>query len=537
MLNQEKEKNLIRRKFLQNHNGGFKCLAISNDGRILVTGSDDTTVRVWDCYDKRSIVCYDAHTSSVYSVAINRDSSFAVSGSMDKSVIMWDLRRHLIRCVFDGHYGGVFCVGFSLYENFVVSGCLKGEFRIWNVKDKSLFKMFKVDGPVYCLAVSQINELFLGSSNRLIKWDLNSFQLITSIQAHKSSIKSITLTKLCKFVITSSNDHIINIWILPSLRFHKSLIGHQAAITAISITADDRQLVSIANDKKIIIFSMIQLSKIYEFYIKADFIYDLKCIGDWIITASCEGRIGFTRLSTRMTSHLISLKTFEVSGSHEAGNLIAYYNQNNIFVWESDKEEIKLEGHMNPVKAVCFFPSMTKLISASAGFKLNLIIWNINSKSIVKILDGHKNTVNCVHVSNDELNAVSGSIDSIVIYWDLATMTKVAEFKGHQGVIFAVKISNNKSFAVSTGEDKKVVVWDITKKCRFAVFGNHLDYVFKLWICEDNEFVVSADFSDGIRVWSALHQREIFNDENKSELKEWLDNNMVLKNQFSRFIF
>ena len=116
-------------------------------------------------------------------------------------------------------------------------------------------------------------------------------------------------------------------------------------------------------------------------------------------------------------------------------------------------------------------------------------------------------------------------------------MTKVAEFKGHQGVIFAVKISNNKSFAVSTGEDKKVVVWDITKKCRFAVFGNHLDYVFKLWICEDNEFVVSADFSDGIRVWSALHQREIFNDENKSELKEWLDNNMVLKNQFSRFIF
>ena len=116
-------------------------------------------------------------------------------------------------------------------------------------------------------------------------------------------------------------------------------------------------------------------------------------------------------------------------------------------------------------------------------------------------------------------------------------MKKVAEFKGHQGAVYSVKIANNQNFVVSGGEDKKVMVWDIKKKCRFAVFDKHLDYVFKVLVCDDDEFVVSADFSDGIRVWSISDQRQILSAENNDKLKEWLEKNIIIKDQFSRFIF
>ena len=83
----EKKMNLMRNKFLLTHNGGFLCEAISNDGKILVTGSQDTTVRVWDILARKQISCYVHHTGDVKCVIISSDSTVAFSGSSDRTLI------------------------------------------------------------------------------------------------------------------------------------------------------------------------------------------------------------------------------------------------------------------------------------------------------------------------------------------------------------------------------------------------------------------------------------------------------------------
>ena len=55
------KRNLIEIKFLKTHSGEIKCFDISNDGKFVLTGSNDTVVRVWDFVERKQISCFFGH--------------------------------------------------------------------------------------------------------------------------------------------------------------------------------------------------------------------------------------------------------------------------------------------------------------------------------------------------------------------------------------------------------------------------------------------------------------------------------------------
>ncbi|MBN9524485.1 PQQ-binding-like beta-propeller repeat protein, partial [bacterium] len=69
-----------------------RCMAFSPDGRWLVTGAEDRSVRVWDAATGRAVRRFDGHLGSVEQVAITPDGRHAVSAGDDGAVFVWDLR-------------------------------------------------------------------------------------------------------------------------------------------------------------------------------------------------------------------------------------------------------------------------------------------------------------------------------------------------------------------------------------------------------------------------------------------------------------
>jgi WD40 repeat protein len=73
------------------HSGDIKDLAVSGDGRIAASGSRDRTVGVWDARTAASIHRLTSHDSEVSSVSLNADGTMLASAGDDGTVILWDL--------------------------------------------------------------------------------------------------------------------------------------------------------------------------------------------------------------------------------------------------------------------------------------------------------------------------------------------------------------------------------------------------------------------------------------------------------------
>jgi WD40 repeat protein len=88
---------------LEGHSDLVLSVAISPDGRLLVSGSYDKTVRLWETATGRLQQTLEGHTDGVMSLA---------SGSYDKIVRLWDTATGRLQQTLEGHTDVVVSVAF-----------------------------------------------------------------------------------------------------------------------------------------------------------------------------------------------------------------------------------------------------------------------------------------------------------------------------------------------------------------------------------------------------------------------------------------
>ncbi|KAG8939910.1 hypothetical protein FRC03_005911 [Tulasnella sp. 419] len=126
---------LIRK--LEGHNGTVYSVAFSYDSTMIVSGSYDKTVCIWDAVTGSPIRKLEGHIGGVISVAFSHDSTMIVSGSFDKTVCIWDaVTGSLIRKL-EVHHDDVKFVAFSADGSYVVAYIYEGVNYMWSIADPS----------------------------------------------------------------------------------------------------------------------------------------------------------------------------------------------------------------------------------------------------------------------------------------------------------------------------------------------------------------------------------------------------------------
>ena len=116
----------------------------AQDDSILASGSDDTSVKLWDVKsrDSRPIMSFEEAKDGVSAIVV--DDGSVISGSVDGRVRTYDLRMG--RVTVDVMPGAVTSLDLSRDGRTVLVGCLDGRIRMMDRTDGTCLRAFPEEG-------------------------------------------------------------------------------------------------------------------------------------------------------------------------------------------------------------------------------------------------------------------------------------------------------------------------------------------------------------------------------------------------------
>ena len=148
------------------HSVSINSAAWSPDGTRIVSGGDDSTVRIWDAQTGESVGKYDGHIGYINSAAWSPDGTRIVSGGSDSTVRIWDAQTGESVGKYEGHSGTIRSVAWSPDGKRIVSGGYDSTVRIWDAQTgESVGKYEWHSGTIWSVAWSPDGTRIVSGGN------------------------------------------------------------------------------------------------------------------------------------------------------------------------------------------------------------------------------------------------------------------------------------------------------------------------------------------------------------------------------------
>ncbi|KAJ2933545.1 hypothetical protein H1R20_g3565, partial [Candolleomyces eurysporus] len=237
---------------LLGHRGDINSVAISPDGKLIVSGSDDETIRVWDAETGMQVgESLEGHERLVLSVAFSRDGKRIVSGSGDSTIRIWDAETGMqVGDPLQGHRGSVLFVAISPDGKRIVSGSRDEPIWIWDAETgEQVGELLQEQTySVVSVAISpdgkRIFSCYTDDTIRI--WDAETgTQVGEPLQGHSDDVKSVAISPDGKHIVSGSDDRTIRIWDLETgNQVGEPLRGHTGLVLSVVISPDGKRIVS-----------------------------------------------------------------------------------------------------------------------------------------------------------------------------------------------------------------------------------------------------------------------------------------------------
>eukprot|EP01104_Vermistella_antarctica_P008364 TRINITY_DN2087_c1_g1_i1.p1 TRINITY_DN2087_c1_g1~~TRINITY_DN2087_c1_g1_i1.p1 ORF type:complete len:655 (+),score=160.78 TRINITY_DN2087_c1_g1_i1:295-2259(+) len=199
------------------HSGPVYATSFSPDGQFLVSGSADSTARLWSMDTGSALVAYKGHTYPVWDVAFSPAGYYFVTASHDRTARLWSTDQPLPLRIFAGHFSDVDCVAWHPNGNYVATGSSDKTVRIWDVASGECMRILTGHtGAVYTIAISPDGKTIAsgGDDNHIMLWDVGSGRRINRLSGHSGTIWSLSFSKEREGALLASGsaDNTVRVW-------------------------------------------------------------------------------------------------------------------------------------------------------------------------------------------------------------------------------------------------------------------------------------------------------------------------------------
>ncbi|XP_042221983.1 WD repeat-containing protein 86-like isoform X2 [Homarus americanus] len=215
------------------HTGGINCMSLSEDSSLLVTGSDDKTVRMWSTKTEpiEDLGVLEGHTSFIQCAVVY--DTYVITGSKDTTIKRWDMASADCEFTYEGHTGRInrlICTG-----EFIFSTSHDKTARAW------LFDTEDVDDPTdACI--------------RVLEGHTSVVSPLIFIPGHDTGIPDENGLNINPgdLIVTASFDNTVKVWSFDTGACLKTLKGHRKPITCMDTDPKGRILYTAGQDRCII---------------------------------------------------------------------------------------------------------------------------------------------------------------------------------------------------------------------------------------------------------------------------------------------
>ena len=253
---------------LSSGSGVVTSVAFTPNGKRIVSGTFDRSVNVWDSNSGQLLLSARADTGgswnkvpSVSSIAISPDSTRVAVGSGDWSVFLLSLETGEQLAPFKDHalehYDVVTSVAFFPSGKVIVSASRDGTVKIWDVATGRIQRTLTDHaGPVLSVAVSPDGKRLAaaGFGSTIVIWSANG-QLVRKITAESDGVELIVFSADSKQIIAAGSNSIIAVFDAESGQLLHSLIGHGGGVKTLAFSPDNHRFASGGEDKTISVWS------------------------------------------------------------------------------------------------------------------------------------------------------------------------------------------------------------------------------------------------------------------------------------------
>jgi serine/threonine protein kinase len=248
---------------LKGHSDSVNSVAFSPDGKRIASGSDDTTVKVWDAETGQEMLSLKGHSESVNSVAFSLDGSRIVSGSDDMTLKVWDAETGQETLTLQGHSKSVHGVAFSPDGSRIVSGSFDNTVKVWDTQTGQL--ALTLEGHSYPVSSVSFSpdgkQIVSGSYDNMLKvWNAETGKETLTFGGHADNVMSGSFSPDGKRIASGSWDNMVKIWDAETGQEILRLKGHSGSVDGVAFSPDGTRIVSGSSDKTVKVWDISPLT-------------------------------------------------------------------------------------------------------------------------------------------------------------------------------------------------------------------------------------------------------------------------------------
>jgi WD40 repeat protein len=430
-------------KRLVGHEGWVRTIRFDSSGQQLISGGDDTTLRIWDVATGDCLQVLSGHRRAIMSVAYAppldtaqagtlataMDGAIIVSGSQDCTVRIWDAVTGQCLRVLSAVKTRIWSVALHPGGRLLLSGSNDSTLRLWNPRTGQPLRTL----PASCIGLKGIayspdgRVLASGGDDQIIRlWDVASGKQFLSLEEHQGWIWNFAFTPDGQQLASASGDGTLKLWDLRTSQCRRTFLGHQNIVFAVAIDSRGRWLASGSNDQTAKLWDVTtgecrytwqHQSQIWSVAFHPTSPY-LLTSGDRQGMKLWDVQSGELVRRFGASEAMVHAACFSADGQWLASGR----DDNWVEVWDGQGNTCHHRfNHESRVWSVAFSPDHRYL--ASAGFDHTVKIWNMATVDCIHTLRGHEGEVWSVAFHPQTLELASGSQDGQVRLWDVLTGT------------------------------------------------------------------------------------------------------------------